>query len=200
MVQGLWDRQEKRRIIHLLHILEEYPDQKSTKMWERVIKAIIESAYRNPGLFFNPPETFSKILPGSTKIPFGIWANVRSKVFAKKISFIGFVGNTKTGRYAILSDFLIDSDRQNPVFIYTFEISLKSNHPLYKVMGIFQDSTQADETKSYQGILHPDLVYRGDMAMGLARFFHELIIYPMPPQVAKTLGIIEYPNGNPYRC
>ncbi|OHA24441.1 MAG: hypothetical protein A3D52_02915 [Candidatus Taylorbacteria bacterium RIFCSPHIGHO2_02_FULL_44_36] len=199
-IRCLFGKNARRTGIGLLQILEEYPDQKGTTMWQRVVQTIIEIVYLNPESFFNSPDTFSKTLRGSIKTQFGILAEIEPGEFTTKISFMGFVGDKQAGRYAVVMNFLADSDRPKPVFIYTFEVSLGSNRCLCNVAGIFQDKDQADETKSYQETAQADLVYKGDMVMGLARVFHELTNYPIPPQVATAMGIIGYSELYQYRC
>ena len=196
----MFDKHNCRTGIGLLQILEEYPDKKGTAMWEKVVQTIIEIAYANPEVVFNSPDTFGSILLGGIKTPFGVLAEIEPGEYTTKVSFVGFVGNKKTGRYAIRINFLADSDRPKPVYLYTFEVSLGSKQRLCKVSCLFQDQNQADETNSYQDVTDSDLVYRGDMAMGLARVFHELTNYPIPPQVAAALGIIGYTEQYQYRC
>lgn len=196
----LFGKHARRTGVGLLQILEEYPDQKESAMWKRVVQTIIEIAYTNPESFFNSSDTFSRTLRGSIKTPFGLLAEIEPGEFTTKVSFMGFVGDKKVGRYAVIINFLADADRPKPVFIYTFEVSLGSNLRLCNVASIFQDKDQADETKSYRDITDADLIYRGDMAMGLARVFHELTNYPIPPQVAAAVGIIGYSGLYQYRC
>lgn len=199
-IKRLFCKKAHRTGIGLLQILEKYQDQKNTAMWEKAVQTIIEIAYSNPESFFNSPDTFSRILRGSIKTSFGVLAEVEPGEFTKKISFIGFSGEEQTGQYGIIINFLTDSDRPKPIFIYTFEVSLGSRCRLCKVAAIFQDKSQADETRSYREVTETDLIYRGDMAMGLARVSHELTNYPMPAQVAAAVGIIGYSELYQYRC
>jgi hypothetical protein len=169
-------------------------------MWKRTVKTIIAIAYLDPKSFFNPPETFPQTLEKSKKTPHGLLLDVPSSEYAKKMTFLGFAGNNQTSQYSIKVTLSVDSDRQRPVFIYTFEVFLGSSHRLCGIAAIFQDKNQTDETKSHQETSQADLVYRGAMAMGLARVFHELTSYPIPTQVAATLGIFGNSAKHQYRC
>ncbi|MCR4334292.1 MAG: hypothetical protein NUV47_01000 [Patescibacteria group bacterium] len=97
------------------------------------VETILEIIYSHPESFFNSSDTHSRILRGSVRTPFGVLTKVESNEFKTKVSFIGFAGDERTGRYAIVVNLLVDSDRPRSVFIYTFEVSLGSNIGYHKI-------------------------------------------------------------------
>lgn len=199
-IRWLFGKHANRTGIGLLQVLEEYPEQKGSLIWQRMVKTIIEIIYSSPSTFFDPPQNYSGKLKGGTETTYGLVAKVSAIDFASKTTFVGFAGDKETGRYAITITLLEDSDRPKPVFIYIFEVSLGSQKSLCKVAAVFQDSKQHDESRSYSHVAEADLVYTGDMAMGLARVFHELALYPIPPQVASVVGVAGSTKLYQYRC
>lgn len=199
-IRWLYDKHKRRLGIGLLQVLEEYPEQRGSSMWQKVVKTIIEIIYSNPLTFFNPPKSCPIKLKDGVKNSFGLVAKVSTIDFASKTTFVGFAGDKETGRYAITITLLEDSERPKPVFIYILEISLGSQNSLCKIAAVFQDSRQRDESQLYDNVTEADLVYTGDMAMGLARVFHEIAQCPMPPQVASVVGIVGCTDLYQYRC
>lgn len=199
-IRRLFIKQTKRTGIGLLQALEEYEEQKGSPIWQRMVKTVIEIIYSSPSTFFDSPQNHSKKLKNGDVTKYGLVFKVSTNDFASKTTFVGFAGDKKTGRYAITITLLEDSDRLKPVFIYIFEVSRGSQKSLCKIAAVFQDSKQHDESRSYHHVAEADLVYTGDMAMGLARVFHELTSYPMPSQVASVVGIVGLIESYRYRC
>ena len=187
------------RIMGLLHALDDHHnlEERGDALWGRCVKAVIEILYGYREIVFTNPKTFKNIPRGAEAVPSGISVNIEpTDDFAEIAAFIGSVGGSENDRYGISFRLYADTARPKPVYLYEFRVLKTSEVHLCRVAAVFQSVDEFNNSRSYPIITLADIVYKGDMALGLAKTFHELSGYPVPVEVAGCLppSVVDAPK------